>query len=146
LLGDNATVHRRADGKPEIEGSHVSVAHSGELTLTASSDAAVGCDLEIVAPHSAEIWRAMLGSERFALAELIARREDLNIAATRVWTAMECLKKAGAAADAPLTLVDSQRDGWVTLRSGTRTLATCATAVGNSEAKLVLGVLASRPA
>jgi hypothetical protein len=52
----------------------------------------VACD--IVARRSPEIWSDMLGVERFKLAEVISRetQETLDVAATRVWTAIECLR------------------------------------------------------
>jgi enediyne polyketide synthase len=141
-LDAEVTIHRRADGKPEVNDAAVSVAHSTGLTLAVSSAGAVGCDIERISPRSTEVWRGLLGAERFQLAELVAHNEDLDTAATRVWTAIECLKKAGAMSDAPLTLASSQKDGWIVLQSGAHSVASCVARVRDSEAKLVLGVLA----
>jgi len=141
LLGPAATIHRRADGKPEVLGTNISVARAEEWTLTASSDAAVGCDIETVSNRSAESWRTLLGDERFRLAELIARDEDLDTAATRVWTALECLKKSGAMSSAPLTFDRADAGGWVVLRSGATALATCATSVNDASNRMVVGIL-----
>jgi enediyne polyketide synthase len=141
LLGDTAVIHRRADGKPEVAGADkISIARTSEWTLAVSSRSNVGCDIETISVRTAETWRTLLGPERFRLAELVAQDEDLDTAATRVWTAIECLKKSGGLSDAPLTLSATQRDGWVTLRSGSRSLATCVTKVSNGDARLVLGV------
>jgi len=62
----------------------------------------------------------MLGVERFKLAELISQEthETLNMAATRVWTALECLKKAGAGTAAPLVFSGTVLNGWILLTSG----------------------------
>ncbi len=139
LLGNDVSLRHRVDGKPEISGAEVSISHAGTITLTASGNATLGCDIEAITGRTAESWRELLGAERFHLAELIAQGEDLDTAATRVWTAMECLKKAGAMSSAPLTLGGSQKDGWVTLLSGNRTLATCAAEV--SEGRIVVSVL-----
>ena len=118
LLGDHVRVHHRPDGKPEVGGGlNVSTAHAGELTLAVAGSP--GCDLELVA---ARPWRDLLAQERFALAEQLA--EDFDTAATRVWTAMECLKKAGVPGDAPLVLNATKPDGWIMLSSGSRTIAT----------------------
>ena len=143
LLGSDATLHHRADGRPEVAGpNRVSLAHAGGLTLAVSSTASVGCDMEAISPRPPETWRGLLGAEHFRLAELIARHEDLDTAATRVWAAMECLKKSGAMSDAPLTLVDRQPDGWVTMHSGPRTVATGIATVGAASGPMVIGVLA----
>jgi enediyne polyketide synthase len=123
-----AAVRHRPDGKPEAgeDGSHqISVAHAGDLVLAVSRDGRIGCDLEPVAERSAEVWRGLLGEERFRLAERIAheRGETASAAATRVWAAAESLTKAGVPHGAPLLLepaVLDRRgaDAWVLLRSG----------------------------
>ena len=117
LLGRDVLIRHRSDGKPEVDGAlNVSTAHSGELTLAVAGSC--GCDLETVA---ARPWRELLGPERFALAQQLT--EELNTAGTRVWTALECLKKAGAS-DAPLVLKESRSDHWALFASGARTIAT----------------------
>ena len=119
-LGTGCVI-RRADGKPEsCDGRNVSVSHSGDLTLAVAAHSLVACDLEVVATRSPAIWSDMLGVERFKLAEVISRetQETLDEAATRVWTAIECLKKAGAGMDAPLVFVNAAVNGWIVLASG----------------------------
>jgi enediyne polyketide synthase len=102
-------VHWRADGKPEVRASAmgVSAAHSNGLTLAVAGVGPVACDLEPVCVRSEQVWRDLLGRERWSLAELIAAEagEDVQTSATRVWTALESLKKAEAPHDAPLVLL-----------------------------------------
>lgn len=117
LLGDDVRVHRRSDGKPEVNHDIVSTAHAGELTLAVTGSS--GCDLETVAPRP---WRDLLGPGRFTLAQQLG--EEIDIAATRVWTALECLKKAGAT-DAAIVFKEVRSDDWMLFASGTRTIATC---------------------
>jgi enediyne polyketide synthase len=38
--------------------------------------------------------------------------------ATRVWTSVECLKKAGAGIAAPLVFASAASNGWILLASG----------------------------
>jgi enediyne polyketide synthase len=141
-LGKEAEIQYRSDGRPEVTGPYaVSAAHSTELTLAAVAPGAVGCDLEAVTPRHAEVWRDLLGAERFQLAKLIAGNEDFNTAATRVWSASECLKKSGAMSGAPLVLVSTSSDGWVLLSSGAQTIATYCAEVRDIAEKLVVGVL-----
>ncbi|HYX25586.1 MAG TPA: SDR family oxidoreductase, partial [Thermoanaerobaculia bacterium] len=122
--------HHRPDGKPEIAAGQVSVSHAGPLVLAVTRDGhrdgrhgRVGCDLEPVTARPEEVWRGLLGPDRFRLAELIARErgESRDAAATRVWAAAESLAKAGVPHGAPLTLESGggeDGDGWLVLRSG----------------------------
>jgi enediyne polyketide synthase len=87
----------------------------------------IGCDLDLVVTRSPEIWCDMLGVERFKLAEVISREtgETLDVAATRVWTSVECLKKAGAGLTAPLVFAGVAPNGWILLASGELKIASC---------------------
>jgi enediyne polyketide synthase len=142
VLGRPVTVRHRADGRPEIsEGLNVSVAHSGDLTLAVTTAGPVGCDLEAVTSRDANVWRDLLGRDGFRLAELMAGHGDFNVAATRVWCAVECLKKSGAMARAPLVLAPPGQDGWVLLSCGAHTIATYCAEVCDIAVRLVIGVL-----
>lgn len=142
--GHRGCVHNRPDGKPRAsEACEVSASHAGDLVIAVSAPTATGCDLEPVVSRPRAVWEDLLGSERFALAELIAQEagECSQKAATRVWTAIECLKKAGAAPDAPLLLDASIGDGWVVLSAGRSSIATLATTVRDAPSPLVIAVL-----
>ncbi|HEU4455752.1 MAG TPA: SDR family NAD(P)-dependent oxidoreductase, partial [Longimicrobium sp.] len=106
--GVRVPVRRRPDGRPELLDLPlaVSAAHCGELTLGVAGLGPLGCDLERVTPRPASLWRDLLGADGFRLAEEIARQagEELDAAATRVWSARECLRKAGLPHDAPLVI------------------------------------------
>ncbi|MBV8203010.1 MAG: SDR family NAD(P)-dependent oxidoreductase, partial [Acidobacteria bacterium] len=71
-------LRHRPDGRPEIPGGPpVSAAHAAGLVLAVAGGEVgnrIGCDLEAIIERPAETWRDLLGSERFALAELIAGR------------------------------------------------------------------------
>ena len=127
-----------------IFGAAVSLAHAGDLTLavTAAGEA-VGCDLEPVAHREESTWRDLLGPDRNALAELVAREagELFDAAATRLWSAGECLKKAGLPADAPLTLEACEPDGWVRLRSGGFLVATYLAQTRDAASPLIIATL-----
>jgi enediyne polyketide synthase len=142
-LGSSVAVLHRPDGKPEAPETGVSASHAGDLTLAVAGRGPIGCDLEPVAPRDGGLWRDLLGPERFRLADLIRRQagEDLDTAATRVWTAIECLKKAGAPAEAPLVLGDVAAEGWIVLRSGRLATATVIARARGVERPLAIGIL-----
>lgn len=144
-LGEGERVHRRPDGRPESPGEGwVSVAHAGELVLAVAGRGPVGCDLEPVAGRPPETWRDLLGDERGRLAQLLVEEggDDPDVAATRVWAAAECLKKAGALHGAPLVLDATSGDGWRLLRAGGFTVGTLVTRVAGFDQPLALAVLA----
>jgi enediyne polyketide synthase len=120
LIGESGVRHA-PDGRPRTQnGTQISVAHAGSLVLSVTASGRVGCDLEPVVAREPEVWRDLLGAERFGLAELITRErgESPDGAATRVWAAAESLKKAGSPHGAPLTLEGTSDDGWLSFRSG----------------------------
>lgn len=151
LLG-GGPLHHRPDGRPEAETSNrLSVAHADGLVLAVSQnghsegrqDGRIGCDLEPVGARSPEVWRDLLGEERFRLAELISRErgETPDAAATRVWAALESLRKAGSPHAAPLTLDAATDDGWLLLRSGSLRIATLLAPVRELSGPAALAVL-----
>jgi enediyne polyketide synthase len=121
------TEMRRPDGKPDVAevGWYVSASRCGGLRVAVAGPIQVSCDAEEVAARSRELWRSLLGEDGFALAALIAahRSGTLDLAATHVWTATECLTKVGAPPGSPLTLERCSADGAVLLASGTRRIA-----------------------
>jgi enediyne polyketide synthase len=147
LLGQPVPIHRRPDGKPEVaKGGPVTVsaAHAGALLLAAAGPGALGCDMEAVTDRPTAVWQDLLGADGAALARLLTQEagEDEAAAATRVWAARECLKKAGAGVRTPLVLATSTVDGWVVLAAGACRVATLVTAVRGTPGRLALAVLA----
>ncbi|HEY3581781.1 MAG TPA: polyketide synthase dehydratase domain-containing protein, partial [Pyrinomonadaceae bacterium] len=142
-LGGGCVI-RRADGKPETcDGRNVSASHSGDLTMAVAAHTPVGCDLELVASRPATIWRDILGAERFALAEVISHetQETLDTAATRVWTSVECLKKAGAGTNAPLVFTHAASNGWILLESGELKIASGVVQTDGAKTDLAIALL-----
>jgi enediyne polyketide synthase len=145
-VGESVTVLRRADGKPIVANDFAaSVAHADSITLSvASSRSLVACDTESVVRRDSHAWTALLQPERVALARLIAEQspaDEFDAAATRVWSAGECLNKAGLRFDAPLVLRETTPDRWVTLAAGAATIATWVGAVGDAAKPLAVALL-----
>ncbi|GAA3865719.1 type I polyketide synthase [Streptomyces sedi] len=142
-LGRPATVDYRPDGRPEVAGTGVSASHGAGVTLCVAGSGALGCDVEAVAPRTAEEWAGLLGAY-LPVADLLAKEsgESTDSARTRVWSAVECLRKAGLPlGDAPLTLAARERTGWSVLVSGTARIATFATALRNVNEQVVFAIL-----
>jgi enediyne polyketide synthase len=145
MLGRAVPVWHRADGKPEVagEGISISASHGAGVTLTVAGSRPVGCDAEMVRDRSAGDWRALLGDAQFALAELIhcEHGEPLSAAATRVWGAVECLRKTGRAVAGPITLAGPGAGGWVRLGAGEARIATFLTRLRDAPGPVVFSIL-----
>ena len=90
-----------------------------------------------------------MGVRRLDLAKVVAQEtgEALDVTATRIWCASECLKKAGIVADAPLLLMNhasSSPNETVWLESGKSAIATFVLSVREVEEALVFAVLISK--
>jgi len=143
LLGAGCVI-RLATGKPEAcDGRNVSASHCGNLTMAVAGRAPVGCDLELVTTRTPAIWSDILGAERFALAEVISHeaQETLDRAATRVWTSVECLKKAGAGILAPLVFTTVAPNGWILLTSGDLKIASGVVQRDGAKEELAIALL-----
>jgi enediyne polyketide synthase len=138
----------RADGKPEVQTGMlaVSAAHANGLTLAVAGPHPLACDLEPVQARSEQVWRDLLGGDRWKLAELIASEagEDLQTAATRVWTAIESLKKAQAPEDVPLILVScsQEKQGCVSLAASELSIASSIVQFRDDPTEFAVSVLA----
>jgi enediyne polyketide synthase len=145
--GLDLRIRRRPDGKPEgAPGLSVSASHCQACTLAVAAPTAVACDLESVCHREEADWKSLLGTERWELANIIARetpeREDAS--ATRLWVAMECVKKAELAPDTPVLWKESLPDGWVLFQCGAHTLATALLQVDGNDGPVLAGFLAGK--
>ncbi|MFC4032418.1 SDR family NAD(P)-dependent oxidoreductase [Streptomyces polygonati] len=128
-LGTPTEVRYRPDGKPETDTAGISASHGAGVTLAVAADGQVSCDVEVVAERSAEDWAGLLGADGAALAGLLAQEngESPDTAATRVWGAIECLRKTGHARVELVAAGAAGSGRWVMLRSGDTTVATFVT-------------------
>lgn len=144
-LGRAVDVRYRPDGRPEVdEDRQVSAAHGSGLTFCVAGPGPLGCDVEAVAVRPGSEWDGLLGPNR-SLADVIAEEagEELAVAATRVWTAAECLQKAGLPQRSPLALL-SAGDGLVLLASGDLRIATTPAILRDQAAPVVFAVLTGK--
>jgi enediyne polyketide synthase len=134
----------RPDGRPEIDGGEaISGAHGAGVTMCVAGTGAVGCDVEPVTPRDPSVWADLLGRHA-ALAELVVAvtGDSLDTAYTRIWTAVECLRKAGRSDRAPLVLMPVERPGWAVFTSGDLRVGVLATTLRGRDETVVFAVLA----
>ncbi|MBS2550804.1 SDR family NAD(P)-dependent oxidoreductase [Catenulispora sp. NL8] len=149
-LGRRVEVGHRSDGMPWLDGFQVSSAHGAGLTFSTAlaGERPVECDVEVAATRRMSEWTDLLGADGAALAGLIAaeRNEDYSVAATRVWGAIECLRKAGLARpDLTADTVEGVPGSgpWAALRGGGRRIASFLTTVRDVGEPLVFTVSAA---
>jgi enediyne polyketide synthase len=96
-----------------------------------------------VAARAADVRRDLVGRHG-ALAELLVAEvgDPPDLAATRVWCAVECLQKAGRPEGRLTLLPGAAPDGWVVLDADDVRVATRAVAVAGAAAPTVVAVLA----
>ena len=141
-LGKTARIWRRPDGKPVFFGDEdISAAHADDFTLAVAGAAGAACDLETVAARTDAEWRDLLGGEKFNSRSDCARQvESVDTAATRLWAAMECLKKIGQ----PLAIAagaGNKYGRWLDAAAFRLvTIATCAVMVRGNQLPLALAV------
>lgn len=150
VLARRVRLLRRPDGKPELADDPsvtVSAAYSGSAVLAVAGPATLGCDVELVVARTPDEWRQLLGGERHALGSQLAleAREPLDDALTRVWSAMECMKKAGLVTGTPMLLRSTHAGGWVVLGAGDTTIASFVGTLRGSGERLAFAILGGSP-
>jgi enediyne polyketide synthase len=104
---------RRGDGRPIADAPIcISASRDGALSLAVASQFAIGCDVQSIADDAVQL----VGDDGRALLSLVA--EPSAIAATRVWSARESLKKATGNGHGPLVFDSNDGTGHVAFRCG----------------------------
>ncbi|MFG3496392.1 SDR family NAD(P)-dependent oxidoreductase [Streptomyces sp. NPDC047928] len=128
---------------PGVSRSHL----DGRLVLQVVMEGGrVACDWEPVPAHpDGERWRGVLAPELLALAETLGHQcgERFGVAATRVWTAVECLAKVGQPPRAPLALGGVFDGSWALLHSGDARIASAVLRVSGVERQVAVAVLST---
>ncbi|RST23151.1 SDR family NAD(P)-dependent oxidoreductase [Streptomyces sp. WAC04770] len=145
-VGAQVAVTYRPDGRPELAGGlAMSASHMAGWTLCAVADAAtVGCDIERVVARPTAEWEGLLG-DHAPLAVLVAKEtgDSYETAATAVWTAVECLQKAGMTTRAPLSLTPRTAADWTLFTSGGLHVAVLTTRLKGLADAVAVAVLVS---
>ncbi|MGW5051323.1 hypothetical protein [Actinokineospora sp. NPDC004072] len=141
-LGRPVRVRHRPDGKPELDGAAVSASHGAGVTLVVAGPGRLGCDVETAVERDAHSWAGLLGRPQLPVRDLIAAEagESAAAAGTRVWGALECLRKTGSVTQA-LTVDRVGPAGRVVLSAGDSRIATWVTTTADLAAPVVFAVL-----
>jgi enediyne polyketide synthase len=102
------------EGRPFLQGNAeiaLTCSHDAKLLICSAGLAPQGCDIEPVVHRDAEEWGLMLGRERQPLLDRLKEVESYDRAATRVWCALEALRKATDMGQYELTYNKSIGDG-----------------------------------
>jgi enediyne polyketide synthase len=132
----------RPDGKPEADGVEVNASHGADLTLVVTGTGRLSCDLEAVVSRTDDDWRGLLGEELLAVADVLAADtgDSASVARTRVWSALECIRKTGLMTES--IAVDRVHDnGWAVLSGGDARIATWVTTINDRPDPVVFAVL-----
>ncbi|MGI2903112.1 SDR family NAD(P)-dependent oxidoreductase [Tolypothrix sp. VBCCA 56010] len=111
-------------GKPMFSGAiaaelNLSLSHDDRYCLCVVGSTPQGCDIEPIAHRPADNWSALLSMSRNSVVEdLVRGGEPRDRAATRIWSALEAVRKAFNDSD-PQFVVEKQQSDAVLLRTQT---------------------------
>ena len=90
-------VFRRLDGRPMLKsGKYYSRSYSSGNSVSIMADDVVSCDMERITARERGSWELLLGGRTGMLKRISeAMNEDFDAAASRIWSAMECIRKSG---------------------------------------------------
>jgi enediyne polyketide synthase len=101
-------------GKPEltgIDGLDLSLSHCDCYCLAVVSESPQGCDIEAITLRSKEDWVAILGASRSQVVEELVKQGDpRDRAGTRLWSALEAVRKAFNGTNPEFTIVKQVND------------------------------------
>jgi enediyne polyketide synthase len=114
-------------------------------TVTVTGSGGLACAVDVVAERTEDDWDTLLGSQQRRVRDLVAAEtgESDSVAATRVLSALKCLRTAGIST-AALTLDRVEPAGWVVLSDGESRIATWVTTVHGVPEQVVFTVLSGK--
>lgn len=103
-------------GKPVLEGLeekavNVSLSHDDRFCLCVAGYGSQGCDIAPITHRTQQEWTALLSYARSPLMQqLLAVNDSLDQAGTRIWAAVEALRKATNALNIDLAIAQTEGD------------------------------------
>jgi enediyne polyketide synthase len=105
-----------ASGRPKLAGTDtagldLSLAHCDRYCLCVVAETPQGCDIESIQPRQQDDWVALLSTERKSLLkELVGQGDTLDRAGTRIWSALEAVRKAFNGSQPKFTILAHEGD------------------------------------
>ena len=103
-------------GKPKLTGLrtaglNLSLSHCNRYCLCVVAETPHGCDIELITHRQMDDWIALLSSERsFLVEELVRRGDHQDRAGTRIWSALEAVRKAFNGSNPQFTVLSKKGD------------------------------------
>jgi enediyne polyketide synthase len=113
------------------------------LLLQASAPGPVACDWEPVTSHDKLPGLRQIvpwADQAEQLHRLTGEQDEFIL--TRLWTALECLRKIGRTAPGPFVVQGAYEQGWVLLRAGSDVIATTVLKIDGEACPLAVAILA----
>ncbi|NEQ80928.1 MAG: SDR family NAD(P)-dependent oxidoreductase, partial [Moorea sp. SIO2I5] len=104
-------------GKPQLTGKlttglDLSLSHCDRYCLAVVGETPQGCDIEAIDHRTTEDWVALLTPSRQAMIEeLVQQGDTYDQAGTRIWSALEAIRKAFNGTNPEFSIVAKQGDG-----------------------------------
>lgn len=141
------TIEWEPSGRPVVtdrEGIGVSVSHDDWAALAVAGEGDQGCDLAPVEPRPRERWVALVGTAREPLLdELVRGGDELDVAGTRLWAAVEAARKADAAGHG--VTLDRRAGEAVLFAAGARRVLTFPLRLASGPERIVALVVDAEP-
>jgi len=111
---DEISIDWLETGRPLVVGHEdsicLSLSHDDRLCLCVAGRYEQGCDTAPISRRSREQWQGLLGTQWELLAALVEGDDALDLAGTRIWSAMEAIEKATGTGVARLEIVRREGD------------------------------------
>ncbi len=102
-------------GKPVVEelvekGADISLSHDELVCLCVAGWGPQGCDIAPIQERSLPDWIALLSRSREPLMQQLLEADSINLAGTRIWAAVEALRKATNSQDIQIDINQQKGD------------------------------------
>lgn len=116
-LSQNIHISWLESGKPVVEeliekGADISLSHDELVCLCVAGWGSQGCDIAPITQRSRQDWIALLSRSReLLMQQLLEAKDSVDLAGTRIWAAVEALRKATNSQDITLAINQQKGDG-----------------------------------
>ncbi len=134
---------KRTDGKPLASGRSLSRSHVQDSTLVLDADSNIACDMERLVGKPLVLWNTLLGDQNVDLVRMIQTQtsEEYSSVATRIWSALECIRKAGLQMTTPLLFRSSSEHNTIYLDCSGHTIISYKCHIKDEQEPFIFSIL-----